>query len=136
MGLLANWRRSLAKSRLIRSATAHVRAGQLEVAVEEIWGFISVDPVFARVLQHFAAGRHEISKAIQGMMMGGAGQTFRGHFVPVSALLFPDTLAYVLRAERGQVPRIAAYFELVEYFRKREMVFRPERAFHTQSGPN
>lgn len=131
MGLFANLFRSMRKSQLIKSATARLHGGDAQGATDQIYAFISQDHVFIHVLDYFSASRDDIHSIIGSLMMSGAGQTFRGHFVPVSAVLFPDTLAYCLRIKAGQVGAVEGHFRIVEYFRKGEIVFTPEREFHS-----
>ena len=57
-------------------------------------------------------------------------------------VLFADTLAYLLRAVRGQIPKVGAYHKVDEYFRTGSLVFEPEvkirqqemKAFHEERG--
>jgi hypothetical protein len=130
MGFFSNLRRSAAKSRLMKSATAQVRSGGLDQAVSEIWSFMESDAVFANVIKHFSASKNDVADIITNLMFAGAGGTYRGHFVPVSAVLFPDTFAYCLRAQRGQVSKAEAAYQVMTYFESGAMVFAPERAFH------
>lgn len=81
-------------------------------------------------MKTFNATQDDIENIVLGIMMAGYGAEFGGHFVPTSAVLFHDTLAYCLRAERGQVAKADAYFEVHEYFRTGAIVFEPEKAFH------
>lgn len=130
MGIFSNLRRSTQKSRLMKSAAARLQTQDLSGAIDDIYSFLQADDLFRTVLAHFNANRKDVEAIVLGLMMSGAGGTYRGHFVPVSAVLFPDTLAYLLRSERGQVGKAEAYFQVEEYFRTGAMIFEPERAFH------
>lgn len=130
MGLFSNLRRSAGKSNFIKSASHKFRSGKQKEAVDEIYEYMENDEQFSKVLRHFTATRDDIEHIIFGIMASGAGTTARGHFVPVSAVLFPDTLAYLLRAERGQVSPAEAHFQVMDYFESGALVFQPERRFH------
>lgn len=123
-------KKSVVKSKLIKSATLKAQSGFLEPAVNEIFDFYKTDDAFTSIIEHFNATPKDIESIIQGLMFSGAGGTYRGHFVPVSSVLFHDTLSYLLRSERGQVPKAQAYFEIQDYFRSGGVVFEPERRFH------
>jgi hypothetical protein len=121
--------RSVAKSRLIAECGARVEAGDLS-AVDDIVAHILSNPAFAQVIAYFSLTRQDVEAIIIGVMVSGYGARYGQHFVPVSAVLFPDTLAYLLRAERGQVSKGEAYFQVSDHFRRGGLVFEPERAFH------
>ena len=130
MGLFNKWKKSAAKSRLMKSASNQVQAGSMDSAVHEIFSVYESDEAFTNIIARFDVSPADMKAIITGLMFSGAGGTYRGHFVPVSAVLFHDTLAYLLRSERGQVPKAQAYFAIQEYFQSGEIVFQPEREFH------
>lgn len=130
MGFLKNIRRSVGKSRLIKDATANFKQGYTGEAIDQIYDYLSKDETFFQVLEYFQASRKDLETIIWEFMASGAGGTYKGHFVPVSAVLFPDTLAYLLRAERGQVNKTEAFFQIQEYFRSGGIHFEPERQFY------
>lgn len=130
MGLFSKFRQSAAKSKLIKEAAALAQSGRVPEAVNAIYDYLEKDEVFISILTTFDATKDDIENIIAGIMMAGYGAEFGGHFVPVSAVLFHDTLAYCLRAECGQVSKPDAYFEVHEYFRSGSLVFEPEQAFH------
>jgi hypothetical protein len=125
MGILNNIR----QIRLLKSATKKVQSGgEISGAVDDIYKYYNTDETFARILDQFKATPQDIASIILGCMAAGAGGTYRGHYVPVSAVLYPDTLAYMLRALRGQVPKGEAYHSVMDYFESGAIVFQPERA--------
>ena len=103
----------------------------LDKAINDIYEFMKSDELFSAVLDEFGATSEDLSEIISGMMMAGAGATYRGHYVPVSALLFPDTLAYLLRSQRSDVDKAEAYFEVLDYFQTGAIRFQPKAQFHT-----
>ncbi|MCA0894029.1 hypothetical protein [Microbulbifer agarilyticus] len=130
MGFFSNWKKSSEKSRLMKSAAAKVQSGGMKDAVEEICAFYKKDEAFSNIIDHFKATPADVESIIKGIMFSGFGGSVKGHYVPVSAVLFHDTLAYMLRVERGQVSKSQAYFEVQDYFNSGSIVFQPERAFH------
>jgi hypothetical protein len=130
VGLFSKLKQSTSKSRLMQSAAQQVQSGQLASAIQSIFAYYQSDEAFKNILTHFKATPADIDSIVTGLMFSGAGGTFKGHFVPVSAVLFHDTLAYLLRAERGQVPKVQAYVEVLDYFQSGATIFQPERAFH------
>jgi len=130
MGFFSKWKNSAAKSKLMQSAARQVQSGKLAEAVQEIFAFLQSDKAFVSIIDHFNATPGDIKSIITGLMFSGDGSTVRGHYIPVSAVLFHDTLAYMLRSERGQVAKPKAYSEIQEYFQSGAIVFKPEKEFH------
>jgi hypothetical protein len=130
MGLFSNWNKSAKKSSLLKSAAAQVQSGQIKEAISEILDFYQTDEAFMNILKYFDATQMDIENIIKGIMFSGAGGNTGGHYVPISAVLFHDTLAYSLRSERGQISKREAYLNIQEYFQSGAVVFQPEREFH------
>jgi phage shock protein PspC (stress-responsive transcriptional regulator) len=115
--------------RLLRSATRKLQSGApISTVTAGIAKYYETDQVFSNVLREFNATMEDVQAIILGLMAAGAGGTYRGHFVPVSAVLYPLTLSYLLRARRGEVPTAQAYGEIMEYFRSGPIMFEPEQA--------
>jgi hypothetical protein len=115
--------------RLLRSATKKLQSGaEMSSVMEDIAKYYETDPIFPNLLQEFNATMKDVEEIILAQMAAGAGETWRGHYVPVSAVLYPLTLSYLLRVRRGEVPPAQAYFEIMEYFRSGAMIFGPEQA--------
>ena len=92
MGFFKKLKQSASKSKLIKTASAHVQAGQIDLAVQEIYEYLQGEDVFQSILATFDATDKDIEAIISGIMMSGFGAEFRGHYVPVSSVLFHDTL--------------------------------------------
>jgi len=151
MGFFSSFRQSMQKSAFITDVTrryaalsfdptgditaqfvkAAASAGQKDAIIQEIYGYIVADPVLSPVLSAFDGTEHDIKAIIAGMEAAGAGGDYRGHYAPISGVLFADTLAYLLRAQRGQVPEADAYFDVMMYWKTGARVFEPERKFHS-----
>ncbi len=130
MSFFSKFKQSTAKSRLMKSAAKQVQSGLISEAVKEIFDFYQTDEAFLKILSTFNATQADIKEIILGLEFSGAGGTYKGHYVPVSAVLFHDTLAYLLRTERGQVEKKKAYYEVMNYFQTGGIVFEPEHALH------
>ena len=100
MGFFSNLSRSARKGRVIKSASARVEAFDQDGAVTEIWDFMQTDPVFVKIIEQFSATKEDVDHIISNLMLNGAGGTYHGFFVPVSAMLFYDTFAYCLVSVR------------------------------------
>jgi hypothetical protein len=138
MGFLniLNIRKGMRQVRLLRSATENVHSGDMASAMEEIFKYYGTDPLFDQVLREFNATRDDIEAIILGCRAAGTG-TYRGHFVPVSAVLYPMTLSYLLRSQRGEVPKAEAYYHVDKYFESGALVFEAERAVRQRkAAPN
>lgn len=122
MGIFRNIRRSASKSILMKSAAKKLKTGTSPL--EDIFTFYNSDAQFAAIIKNFKITEDEVSKIMLTLMLN-AGGTYRGHFVPISALLFPDTLVYMLRAHRGEVPLAEACAQVDGYFRTGAIIFDP-----------
>ena len=96
-----------------------------EAPVDEIYEFIKGNKQLAPVAESFELTKEDVNHIIVGMMACGAGGRHKGHFSPISGLLFADTLAHLLRAQRGHFSEVDAYYEVNEHFRTGALVFRP-----------
>src|SRR5690242_17783395 len=98
--------KGLRQVRLMSTSTAKLQSGApMSDVTDDIFAYYSTDPIFDCVLREFNATRSDIEAIIVGMMAAGAGATYRRHFVPVSGVLYPLTLSYLLRAHQGEVPK-------------------------------
>ena len=128
------------KSRFILYAIEQCRDG--EAPIDEIFEFIKESKQLAPVAESFELTREDLDDIIDGMVACDAAGSHNGHFSPISGVLFADTLAYLLRAVRGQIPKVGAYHKVDEYFRTGSLVFEPEvkirqqemKAFHEERG--
>jgi hypothetical protein len=123
--------------RLLRSATRKLRTGApISSVAEDIAKYYDTDQVFPTIMREFDATMEDVKAIILGLMAAGAGGTYHGHFVPISAVLYPLTLSYLLRARRGEVPTAQAHFEVMEYFRSGAIMFEPEQAIRQGHAQN
>ena len=119
---------SIKKSKfIVYAANKHLQEGI--IVTDEILDFINNHKDLSIVSKAFNATGDDIENIIKGMMASGAGGCHRGHFSPISGVLFTDTLAYLLRGQRGQIPEPDSYYEVNEYFRSGAMLFEPEITF-------
>jgi len=123
MGIFSHLRRSASKSNLMKSAGKKLKAG--DWPLEDIWNFYESDHQFSEIIERFKVTKDEISKIMVTMTMNGAGGTYRGHCVPVSAMLFPDILVYLIRAYRDEVNLAEACWQVRCYFQTGAIIFDP-----------
>ena len=98
------------------------------IPVDEIFSYINQHKDLVKVASEFNATREDISSIMGGMLTSGTAGFHKGHFSPISGVLFADTLAFLLRGQRGQIPEINTYIEVEEYFRTGSLFFKPEIA--------
>ena len=118
---------SIKKSRFIAHASnKYLKEGTLPA--HEIFKFITAHKDLSRVAKEFNATVDDIENLFTGMLASPhIGHVIdRGHFVPVSGLLFADTLSYLLRSQRGQVSENVAYMEVGYHFSSGQLLFEPE----------
>lgn len=93
-----------------------------EKALEELLNLCESDPYLAKVMEKYKADKEILRKAYEKLIMAGAGQWKRGHFVPASSLVYGQTLDYLLRnidKEDRDFAFIA--WRLLKYFEKRKI---------------
>ena len=116
---------SIKKSKFIAYASnKHLKEGNMPAG--EIFDFITKHKDLSRVAREFNATRDDIEHIINGMLGSLHSGVHKGHFTPVSGVLFADTLAYLLRSERGHVSKDTAYMEVNYHFLSGKMIFEPE----------
>lgn len=115
----------------MKAAAALCSHGRRVDAVNGVWAHYQKDPALARVLEAAGGDRATLSRIVVSMELSGAGVSLRGHYVPVSALFFADTLTYCLRSLAGQVDPAHCARELMCYFASGAIDFSPERSVRT-----
>jgi hypothetical protein len=76
--------------RLLRSATTKFHSGAgMESVLEDVFEYYGTDPIFFKIMDQFHATADDIGNIILDSAVAGAGGTYHGHFVPVSAVLYP-----------------------------------------------
>ncbi len=130
MGFFKTLKDSFSKNKIIKSATEAATNGNINSSAEIIYDHISSNDQFYLVIKDFHIQLNDIKNLLVDMTFAGLGINLHGHYVPVSALLFPDTLAYLMRIRSGQVDKAKAFNEILSYFKNNEIVFIPERRFH------
>jgi len=97
---------------------------QKKDAEEELFDLVETDPYLNAVLFKHAASRETLRHLYEQLVLAGAGQWVRGHYVAASAFAFELCLDYLLStadAKRyGGDFRGVAYC-LVEYFRTEKL---------------
>ena len=118
---------SFKKSKFIKQAIGKYEADGT-IPVNDILVFIRTTEPLASVAKQFSLTRNDLENIAWGMMANGAASNAKGHFTTISGLLFPDTLAYLLRGERGQldVSKTETYHQVMTHFETGSLVFMPE----------
>jgi len=93
-----------------------------EKALEELLKLCESDPYLTKVIEKYKADRELLKKAYEKLIMAGAGQWKRGHFVPASSLVYSQTLDYLLRnIDKEDKDFNYVAWRLLKYFEKRKI---------------
>ena len=90
-----------------------------EKALEELLKLCESDPYLTKVMEKYKADKEILRKAYEKLIMAGAGQWKRGHFVPASSLVYCQTLDYLLRnIDKEDKDFSFVAWRLLKYFEK------------------
>ena len=95
---------SVKKSKFIKHAMRRYKQ-EGSIPVDEIFEFIQKTEPLSSVATDFDLTKDDLKNITLGMIASGSASEAKGHFTPISGLLFPDTLAYLLRGQRGQISK-------------------------------
>ena len=94
---------------------------------EALQGIIDIafeDPNCVAVIEKHKITRKKMEKKYQELLIHGAGQVVKNHWVAASALVYPQTLDYIFRKSKKKMTRdsggVVAY-ALIEYFEQGKM---------------
>lgn len=134
MGLLGNFRRTLERTRVARDSTKLLTDGHPSVAFKTVKAFVNSDQRLQEVIGYFDAREDEVRHIFWSMLEFTNSEIARGHAICISTLLETDTLAYMLRARRGQVDADSAHALVQQYFHTSAPYFAPEREYRKRNG--
>jgi len=105
--LKRSWRKSSDLKRI--SATlasppaglSDLMSGRSEVAENELFDLVEKDEQLRHTMLRYGASRDTLKSIYRALLVIGAGQWARGHWVPASTFAFEQTLEYVLRKTNG-----------------------------------
>jgi hypothetical protein len=86
-------------------------------ARERMFKYCLSDPILSQIIQKHNATKDDLENLYTKILVIGAGQWVKGHFVAVSALLFHHTLDYLLgkymldEIDPGETYRVIKYFQ-------------------------
>lgn len=134
MGLFDNVKRTYARVKVLNEVTALAKGGSSWDSFKPLYAYLQVDENLSAVLTHFKATRDELFMcySMQRTLSEDAMRT--GHLVAAEALLNLDTLSYLIRAERRQVPQIEAHEAVLHFIQSKGLVFQPERTLRAREG--
>ena len=93
-----------------------------EKALEELLKLCESDPYLTKVMEKYKADKEILKKAYEKLIMAGAGQWKRGHFVPASSIVYGQTLDYLLRnIDKEDRDFSFVAWRLLKYFEKRKI---------------
>lgn len=83
-------------------------------AEEAFFDYCEQQPSIQALLREFNVSRKDLQELYNKLIMAGAGQWTCGHWVPASALAYPESLRYVLKRREEDIQETA--FNLIMYF--------------------
>jgi len=83
-------------------------------AEEAFLDYCEQQPSIQALLNEFNVSRKDLQELYNKLIMAGAGQWTCGHWVPASALAYPESLRYVLNRREENIQETA--FKLIMYF--------------------
>ena len=83
-------------------------------AEEVFLDYCEQQPSIQALLREFRGSRKDLQELYNKLIMAGAGQWTCGHWVPASALAYPESLRYVLNRREENIQETA--FNLIMYF--------------------
>lgn len=126
--------RALRRSRHLRRATALHRTGHSARALIAVAAFHREDGQLLTIMRQRGAGYASLAEVMVALEGAGAGLFIRGHYLPVSALFFSDTLELCLAVQRGDMDAETGARWLRDYFTHGAMAL-PRKAFTPPSTP-
>lgn len=95
---------------------------QDEQALDDLFDLCESDPYVSVVMQNHDADKDKLRKGYRELIRAGAGQWAKGHYVPVSSLVYPLTLDYLLRnLDKDKDDFLYVAHRLLTYFQKGEI---------------
>ena len=88
--------------------------GQDDKAEEVFLDYCEQQPSIQAIVREFSVSRNDLQELYNKLIMAGAGQWACGHWVPASALAYPEPLRYVLSRKEDNFQETA--FNLIMYF--------------------
>ena len=107
--------RAMRRSRHIRLATALHRGGQPARALITAASFHRDDGQLLEIMRRYRAEYAALGQAVATLEHAGAGESVQGHYMPVSAMFFSDTLELCLSFSRGEIESQEAVHLLRDY---------------------
>lgn len=79
--------------------------------INDLFTLLKKDIQTDQLLKHYNRDFEDLQKIIDKLVLNGAGQTIKGHYVPISAISFLDTLQILLQYWNGENFQVNDYDE-------------------------
>ena len=96
-----------------------IRDSRYDVSLTELFAMCQADPYLNTVIENHGVGRQDLEALYQRLVEVGGAQWRGGHYIPVSAFAYAQTLDYMLRCRDAQEFKVVAN-RLIQYFEKNE----------------
>lgn len=112
---------SLQKSKRIQRLSKSIAEfdDRYDVSLTELFAMCQADPYLNTVIENHGVGRQDLEALYQRLVEVGGAQWRGGHYIPVSAFAYAQTLDYMLRCRDAQEFKVVAN-RLIQYFEKNE----------------
>ena len=93
------------------------RQGKIDAVLEVLFHLCESDPDITTIMREHDATRETLKEVFTELLLDGAGQWAKGHFVAASALAYAPSLAYCLQeGAKGYPSKVEMAYSLVRYF--------------------
>lgn len=83
-------------------------------AEDALFDYCETQPAVKMVMENFQVSRKDLKEIYAQLIAAGAGQWSCGHWVPASALAYPESLKYILSRRESDIKETS--FNLIMYF--------------------
>jgi len=103
-------------------------------AIETIYSCLMTNEKLDFVITRFFITRDDVYRVLGQMLKFTNEELHAGHYIAVEALVCQETLCYLMRAERGEVPKHPAFQAVRDFCKANGRVFQPEYDYRAKYG--
>ena len=118
----------------MQKATRQLMAQDDAGAIETIYSCLMSNEKLDFVITRFFITRDDVYSVLGQMLKFTNEELHAGHYIAVEALVCQETLCYLMRAERGEVFKYAAFQAVRDFCKANGRVFQPEYDYRAKYG--
>jgi len=134
MSLVGLLKLTFARAKVMQKASRQLLTHDDDGAVETIYSCLNSNESLKSVVALFCITRGEVKLVLGQLLTFTDEELHAGHFIAVEAMVCQDTLCYLMRAERYQIPKHEAYAAVRDFCKANGRVFKPEYAYRAKHG--